>query len=126
MNLIGEEGEFEQNYIYRIDRVTGQRESLAKIDGPVYYSYTSNRNLFFGVTAELCPSQTGRSASLWHVDSHDNVKNIFSINKDPYPVTYFLPGAFHFSNGPGLNNQFFLHCIALQYADNQTYVVQQN
>jgi len=93
------DAEFVRNWIYRIDRKSGRRDTLGSVDGPVYYSYAFGKDLFFAVTAELCPSQQGKSASLWHVSEVGDLKQIFSVEKDRLPVKYFMPGTPHCQPG---------------------------
>jgi hypothetical protein len=93
------DAEFVRNWIYRIDQKSGRRDALGSVDGPVYYSYAFGKDLFFAVTAELCPSQQGKSASLWHVSEVGDLKQIFSVEKDRLPVKYFMPGTPHCQPG---------------------------
>ena len=115
------DAEFQQNYIYRIDRQSGKRSVLTEIEGPVYYSHATGQDLFFGVSAELCPSQQGRSAVLWCVSDQQKCSRLLAFEKDRLSVKYFLTGAFYFPCGPGLADEFFFHGIALRGADNRTF-----
>lgn len=117
------DAEFRQNHLFRIDRATGRRDRLADIDGPVYYSHRVGDDLFFGVTAELCPSQRGRSAALWHVSPADDAAPIAAFDKDAYSPRYFLPGAFYFPAGPGLGGRSFVHAVAFRHADETTFAL---
>jgi hypothetical protein len=117
------DAEFVSNWIYRIDRHSGRRDVLGRVDGPVYYSYAFGKELFFAVTAELCPSQQGRSASLWHISAGGDLQRVFAVEKDWLPVKYFMPGTLHFPRGPGLATEFYFHCVGLSAADNRTYRV---
>jgi hypothetical protein len=117
----GMDAEFEQNYLYRLDRQTGGRETLTALEGPVYYSYAAGEHLFFAVSAELCPSQQGRSASLWHVDPQGHCARLFEMEKDDFPLRFFMPGTMHFPLGPGLSDQLFFHVVALRGGDNRTF-----
>jgi hypothetical protein len=117
----GTDAEFEQNHLYRIDRETGAREVLTAIEGPVYYSYAVGDDLFFAVSAELCPSQEGRSASLWHVTPDGGCSRVFALEKDVLPLRFFMPGTLHFPQGPGLSDRAFFHVVALRGADNRTF-----
>lgn len=94
------DAEFRQNYLYRLDRQTGQRTQLAEMDGPVYYSARVGSDLFFGVAAELCPSQTGRAASVWHLDEQNVPTRVIAMQKDFLPLKYFQVGVFCFPGGP--------------------------
>lgn len=117
------DAEFRTNVLYRIDRISGERTALAELDGPVYYSAAVGGELFFGVTAELCPSQIGRSATLWHVSDATPPTRVVSFEKDAWPRRSFQFGILHFSRGPGQDGGFFLHGLALAGADNRTFFV---
>ncbi|HVN37870.1 MAG TPA: hypothetical protein VMW19_06805 [Myxococcota bacterium] len=119
----GSDAEFQPNHLYRIDRATGRRDVLGVIDGPVYYSYACGSDLFFAVTAELCPSQVGRSATLWHVSSSGRMTRVASFEKDTLSVRFFLPGTLHFPRGPGCSRGFWIHGVALEAADDRTFAV---
>ena len=102
-NYYGSDAEFIENYLYFVDRATHERTTLAAIDGPVYYSAALGDDLFFGVTAELCPSQQGRHGSLWHVRDDEPGTCVLSIGKDLLPVRYFQAGTWQFPCGPHRN-----------------------
>lgn len=125
------DSEFQQNRIYRINRKTGQRDALGNIDGLVYYSCNLGNDLFFGVSAELCPGQKGpihkgRAASLWHVAEDDKIQKLCSFEKDILPVKYFMPGTLHLPGGPGMTTMFYFHCVGLRGADNLTYRIKKS
>lgn len=118
------DAEFRGNYIYRLDRRTGRRTTLASIDGPVYYSHAIGEDLLFATTAELCPSQSEPVASLWHVTPTDEVTRVFSFTKDLFrkhlTAMLFMPGTFHFPLGPGLDGETYLSGVGLHGVDNLT------
>lgn len=118
----GMDAEFRQNHVFRLDKRTGQRELLGDVDGPIYYSNSVGDHQFFGVTAELCPSQVGRSATLWHVGPADRLQRVMSHEKDRFS-RHFMPGTLHFPRGPGLADQLMYHGVGLAGADNRTYSV---
>jgi hypothetical protein len=117
------DSEFERNRIFRLDRASGERRELSEIDGPVYVGKAIGEDVFFAVTAELCPSQIGRSATLWHVDAEDRVSRFASFEKDALHVDYFMVGTLHMARGPGLADVFYVHGVALSGADNRTFSV---
>ena len=110
----GMDAEYSDNYIIKVNRKDLQRKKIGKVNGPVYYSYKHNKKLFFAVTAELCASQTDKYASLYAVDYEDKMKRILDFKKDFFSVKYFLPGAFYFPAGPGLENQILFNTVALK------------
>jgi hypothetical protein len=121
------DAEFEKNFIYRIDRRTGRRDRIVGIEGPVYYSCAVGEDLFFAVTAELCPSQAGlRCAVLWHIDPSGNSSRVVEYQKDRWSVPIFLPGALYFPQGPGDGTSFYFQGTALAGADNRTFRVRRS
>lgn len=117
----GTDAEVARNFIYRLDRETGLRERLVEVDGPIYYSHAIGDDLFFGVAAELCPSQRGRAACLWHVSPEGQCERVACFNKDRWPPRYFLPGNFYFPAGPGLPDSSYVHAVALSGVDGRTF-----
>ena len=117
----GMDAEFTDNYIIRVDRSNYSRKKIGKVNGPVYYSYKHNNQLFFAVTAELCPSQSDRYASLYVIDSDENIERILDIKKDFFSVKYFLPGAFYFPAGEGNKEDIIFNTIALNHKVSNSY-----
>jgi hypothetical protein len=116
------DAEFTQNYIYRIDRKSGQRTRLAAVDGPVYYSHVAGDHYYFAVTAELCPSQKGKAAELWRVDENGSCERVLTLEKDRYSVKYFMPGTIDFPRGSGLADRLLFRATALA-GDNRTFSI---
>jgi hypothetical protein len=117
------DSEFVRNRVYRIDRRSGERRALGEIDGPVYVGKAVGPDVFFCTTAELCPSQVGRSATLWHVDEHDVLARCASFEKDGLHKVFFMVGTLHLARGPGFSDRFYMHGVALRGAENRTFVV---
>jgi hypothetical protein len=117
----GSDAEFTQNYLYRIDRRTGRRDSLGPTSGPVYYSCRSGRDMYFAVTAEMCPSQSDRCAALWRVNENGSAERVVQMAKDRWHKKYFMPGTLHFPSGPGLANHLLFHAVGLAQADNRMF-----
>lgn len=117
------DAEFLPNSVYRLERDTLARTRVATLDGPVYYSYACGADLFFAVSAELCPSQVGRNATIWHLDPRGDCTPVVSFAKDALPVRYFQPGTISFPRGPGARDEFFFTGVALRGADGVTFRV---
>jgi hypothetical protein len=117
------DAEFERNRLYRLERATGRRDVCGELDGPTYYTQACGDDLFFGVTAELCPSQVGRAASLWHLDAAGKLECLGRFDKDRWPVGLFLPGTLHFPSGASRRDEFYFHALGLQGIDNRTFRV---
>jgi hypothetical protein len=117
----GTDAELGRNAIYRLDRASGAREELGTTNGPVYYSCSVGRDLFFAVTAEMCPSQVDRKATVWHVSPEHVCAPLFSLVKDRLPGRLFLPGTIHFARGPGRDAEALFQAVALERADSATF-----
>lgn len=117
------DAEFTRNRVYRLERATWRRESVGELDGPTYYTIACGEDLFFAVTAELCPSQVGRSATLWRLDPAGKLERLAAFEKDRLPVALFLPGTLHLSRVPGRAGEFYFHAVGLRAADNRTFRV---
>lgn len=115
----GMDAEFKQNYLFRLDRKTLQRTQVAKVDGPVYYSKAIGQHLFFGVTAEGCPSQKQNAAALWYVGPTGSAEEIGRFPKDRFN-NYFMPGTLHFPLGPSRENKIDFYCLGLKGIDDKS------
>jgi hypothetical protein len=118
------DAEFHENHIYRLNRLTGERTVLGEIDGPVYYSHAVGDDLFFAVTAELCPSQKHPNATLWHVSPDGKLERLYSAEKDLFQnkslAGVFMPGTMHFPAGTANTGESYFHCVGLSGIDNRT------
>jgi len=111
------DAEFTENKVFRLDRASGERREIGAVDGPVYFSHQCGSDLFFAVTAELCPSQVGKNATLWLFDG-EHLSPLLSFEKDALP-NYFMPGTLHLPAGPGRSDRFALHGVGLSRAGNR-------
>ena len=75
------------------------------------------------VTAELCPSQIGRAASLVHTTSNGKPETVIEFQKDRWDVRFFMVGTLALPQGPWENDHFYIHGQSIQKGDNQTFVV---
>jgi hypothetical protein len=116
----GTDAELRQNMIYRIDRKTGERGEVTEVGGTVFYSQKVGPDIFFGVTAELCPSQNDSAASLWAVGEHGSCERVSVFHKDGWHRILFMFGTLHFPAGPGLKDALYVHGVALKGLDNGT------
>lgn len=117
----GTDAELSENYIYKVDRKSGRRESICEVDGTVYYSKKIGQWMFFATTAEKAPSQRENVASIWVVNSKtDEARKIVTFKKDVWNGTLFMFGTIHFPFANLLSNELYFHLVALK-GDNQTF-----
>jgi hypothetical protein len=92
----------EPNYIYRLDRESGNTEQLKKVGGPVFYGRKTGDWLFFSTVVE--PSEVNRTdaVELWGSnDKGKSWKKIREFEKDIGHMKLFQYGQIKFPNGPG-------------------------
>jgi hypothetical protein len=108
------DAEFMQNFIYRLDRRRGRHFVVQAVEGPVYYWARLGDDLYFTVTAELCPIQQGKFAAIWQVDARSSAaRRLASFPKDRLPVGAFMPGTIDFASRDGTCDVVFFRLTAL-------------
>ncbi|WP_137119545.1 hypothetical protein [Segeticoccus rhizosphaerae] len=89
----GTDAQYQVNAIKRYDRRSGMSISLAKVNGPVFYSAPCRQGWLFATAAEMCVSQTTPEAILYYVDpADDTVTPIANFAKDYLSTKYFQFG----------------------------------
>jgi hypothetical protein len=119
----GMDAEFTQNYIYRIDRSSGARDIVCAVEGPMYYSTRLGSDVYFAVTAELCPSQQGDFAALWHIDTvAESATRLRTFRTDGKSVHYFMPGTLDFSGGDDTRPEILFRTTSVM-PDNSVFAI---
>ena len=113
------DAEFQENKIFLLSRQDMNRIEIGKMDGPVYYSVKREGGYFFQVTAELCPSQKDKNASIWHSNGKQ-LNKIWFKEKDKYPK-FMMPGTVNFPNGEGNSNEIYFHCVGVSGCSSKTF-----
>ncbi|MCS6874376.1 MAG: hypothetical protein N2Z23_03055 [Pyrinomonadaceae bacterium] len=117
----GTDAEFRKNYIYKVERSTGEREVLCEVDGTVYYSKRLGEWIFFTTTAENAPSQKENVASIWGINTQTNeCKKLLTFRKDFWNGTLFMFGTIHFPFS--IKRELYFHLVALR-GDGKTFKV---
>ena len=122
----GTDSEFQQNFIYKIDRKSLNREVLSKVNGPVYYSKNKTGKIAFATTAEIRSDDNeskfkGTSPAIYIVNKEDKVELVFSSKKDNLSPIIFMPGSIHFSQGDDGSNNLYFYCVAISRLDNLSF-----
>jgi hypothetical protein len=118
----GMDAEFRSNHIYRLDRATLDRTSLAEVNGTVFYSKQLGPELFFATTAENAPSQTENVAAIWNVSSEGECREIAKFHKDRWHGTLFMFGTIHFPYANNLNDGLYFSLVGVR-EDNRTFKI---
>jgi hypothetical protein len=103
----GSDAPNEQNYIYRMDRAGRSVETLAPVDGSVFYGCQVGGWLYFSTAVEPSDFNTGRNAEVWC--SSDGVRwaKFLEFRKDRLPLKMFQYGQVLFPSGDGGSVQFY-------------------
>ncbi len=122
----GTDSEFQQNFIYKIDRKSSERKVLSEVNGPVYYSKKKYGKIAFATTAEIRPRDNeskfkGTHPTIYVVNKDDRVDLVFSSEKDNLSPVIFMPGSIHFSRGDDGTNNIYFYCIAISRLDNLSF-----
>jgi hypothetical protein len=118
----GMDAEFRSNHIYRLDRGTLERTSLAEVNGTVFYSKQLGQELFFATTAENAPSQTENVAAIWNVSPDGACREIAKFYKDGWHGTLFMFGTVHFPYASKLANELYFSLVGVR-EDNRTFKI---
>jgi hypothetical protein len=118
----GTDAEFRANNIFRVERESLARRSLAAVDGTVFYSKRIGDDLFFTTTAENAPSQKENAAALWLVGVQGDAQEAAKFQKDRWHPTLFQFGTIHFPYRNDLDDTLYFHLVAVS-GDNRTYKI---
>jgi len=116
----GMDAEHRSNHIYRLDRRTSARTSLAEVNGTVYYSKQIGRELFFTTSAENGLARKGSVAAIWKVSAEGTCAEIGTFQKDPWHGTLFQFGTIHFPYASVSTDELYFSVVGVK-EDNQTF-----
>jgi hypothetical protein len=118
----GTDAEFRENQLYRMDRSSGERETLGEVTGTVFYSKKVGADMFFATTAENAPSQTENVAAIWHLSPDNGLTEITKFQKDRWHRILFMFGTVHFPYVNAFDDRLYFSLVAAK-EDNETYVI---
>ncbi len=122
----GMDAEFRSNRIYRLDRETGERQSLGEVNGTVFYSKQMGDELFFATTAENAPSQKENVAALWNISTDGVCSKVMKFHKDSWHGTLFMFGTIHFPYGePRAADHLYFSLVGVK-EDDQTFRIKKS
>lgn len=121
----GTDAEFRTNSIYRLDRITGDRDTLGKVSGTVFYSASIGSEKFFATTAENAPSQVENVAAVWCVNENNELKQVNSFTKDRWHTTLFGFGAIFFPHTASPLTRLFFTVYAAA-GDSRTFEIRKS
>lgn len=111
----GTDTPYEINRICRIDKRTGKMETLADVDGSVYWGCKIDGALFFSTAVEPGRINRSRYASIWGSGDGTHWKRIEKYRKDIWPMKYCQIGQLYFPQGENKTDYLFFTPIATEH-----------
>lgn len=118
----GTDAEYQENEIFRLDRASGERRSLGKVSGTVFYSRKLDGPLLFGTTAENAPAQKENVAAIYMIGHDEKLIEIAKYKKDRWHRSLFQFGTLAFSNPIEARNKLYFSLVAT-VDDNLVYEI---
>jgi len=97
----------ETNYLYRIEKKSGNKEILQRVGNPVFYGCKVGESLFFSTVCEPSNINTSRYAVIWRSDDGESWYEFKKFKKDIWSMKYFQYGQILFPYGPGDNKNLW-------------------
>ena len=95
----GSDTPLELNYIYRLDRRSGQAQRIKEVHGSVFWGCRAAGWVFFSTVVEPSECNQGRQAELWGSPDGLDWRSVASFRKDFWPMRYFQYGQIHLPQG---------------------------
>lgn len=111
----GTDTPYEMNHIRRINKRTGKVETLADLDGSVYWGCKVGGIIFFSTAVEPSKINRYRYASLWCSQDGINWIKIEKYKKDLWPMKYGQIGQIYLPQGENETGYLFYTPIATKY-----------
>jgi hypothetical protein len=105
----------EQNYLYRLEKKTGQIECLQAVDSSVFYGCLVGHYLFFSTAVEPSRANPGRDACIWGSADGENWQIVARFRKDIWSMKYFQYGQIRFPSGQNQPNRLWFTPLATEY-----------
>jgi hypothetical protein len=90
-----------KNYIYVMDRETGEIDARCRVSEPVFYGTKVGDQLFLSTAIEPSEVNDGREAIVWGSSNGYDWRVILRFAKDRLPMKLFQYGQVQFPAGPG-------------------------
>ena len=95
----GSDTPLEKNFIYRLDRKTGEVERLQEVESSVFWGCKVGENLFFSTAVEPSKVNRCKNACIWASKDGETWKCIAHYRKDIWPMKLFQYGQILFPAG---------------------------
>lgn len=109
----GSDAPDEQNYIYRLNRITNKLETICEIDGPAYYSTKNSKDEMF--MASTVEDRNKHNAMIYKSTDTGKSWSVYkTFIKDRWHPKYFGYGVIEFIDGQKNFDKLFYNVIGLK------------
>jgi hypothetical protein len=95
----GSDAPLERNFVYRMDRNSGQVEKLQEVESPIFWGCKVGDYLFFSTVVEPTSINKTQYACIWGSPNGEKWKCIAKFKKDIWPMKLFQYGQIFFPAG---------------------------
>jgi hypothetical protein len=107
--LFGSDEPGRNNFLYRLERKTGELRRIQPVGGPVFYGVSNGASCFFATVVEPEAANHDGYAHVWaSSDEGCSWRKILSFRKDVLPPRLFQYGQVLFPAGPGAEGRIWL------------------
>ena len=117
--VYGTDTEHETNYIYSIDRKSGEEQRLAALPGSVLMATQNAEAAVLSTAVEPSKVNSDPYASVWYSKEGLQWHEIYKARKDKYSMRYFQYGRITFPYGAVMENDLIFSGHALEGMDNK-------
>lgn len=91
----------EANFLYRLDKYSGDLEQLVGVNGSVFFGGNTGGRLYFTTAVEPSDVNREKTAALWFRDEDGRWRAVRSFKKDMWHHRLFQYGQVKVASGPG-------------------------
>jgi hypothetical protein len=109
----GSDTPFETNFIYRLDRASGQVDRLTAVSGSVFHGSRAGNYLLFSTAVEPSQANDTKESTLYASADGENWKILARHRKDNWPMRYFQYGQLPLPAGDNLAHRYWYSTFAV-------------
>ncbi|MAT39679.1 MAG: hypothetical protein CL946_08750 [Ectothiorhodospiraceae bacterium] len=118
----GTDSEYSVNHVCKLDRRTRTMEKVFQLPGPVIYTkHLADGWMVLSTVVEKGPGVQDSHAHLFASPDGTDWREIYSAEKDAWPMPLFKNGVIAFSDGEQTMEEFYIHAEGLKGIDGQSY-----
>lgn len=118
--VYGTDTQIEQNYIYSLDRDSGDETELKKIQGSVISAAKVDQKACISTAVEPSEYNIDTNVYLWYTENGKEWQQLYSTKHDGLSLKYFQFARYQFPEGAIQDNKIFAYGSALKKIDGKS------